>query len=121
MSTARKLKLTHYLSLRRRLQGNPVKALTKRLLRLEARFGAMADAMQKSAVPSGAQVIAERLSALGIVREGNESLAETAARANGVEYGGVAGGPGAAGCWAAGLKYLPIFVDNAVFHRRCRA
>jgi hypothetical protein len=33
----------------------------------------------KVAVPSGAQVVAERLSALGIVREGNESLAEATA------------------------------------------
>jgi hypothetical protein len=61
-----------------------MKTVTKRLLRLEARFGSMAQAMRKSAVPSGAQVIAERLSALGIVREGNESLAETTARAMGI-------------------------------------
>ena len=60
-----------------------MKALTKRLVRLEARFGSMAEAMRTPAVPSGAQVIAERLSALGIVREGNESLAETTARAFG--------------------------------------
>jgi hypothetical protein len=89
-----------------------VKALTKRLVRLEARFGRMA-AMRKTTVPSGAQVIAERLSAMGVVREPNESLAEMAARATGVEYGGVAGGPAAAGCWAASLKYLPIWNNNA--------
>ena len=61
-----------------------MKALTKRLLRLEARFGWMAEAMRKAAVPSGAQQIAESLSALGIVREPNESLAETTARAMGL-------------------------------------
>lgn len=59
-----------------------MKAVTKRLLRLEARFGQMA-AMRKTTVPSGAQVIAERLSALGVVREPNESLAEMTARATG--------------------------------------
>jgi len=58
-----------------------VKAVTKRLLRLEARFGSMAETMRKNAAPSGAQVIAERLSALGSFREPNESLAEMTARA----------------------------------------
>ena len=61
-----------------------MKTLAKRLARLETRFGAMAEAMRKPDVPSGAQVIAERLSAWGIVREGNESLAETTARAMGI-------------------------------------
>jgi hypothetical protein len=60
-----------------------MKALTRRLLRLEARFGAMAEATRTSAVPSGAQQIAEWLGAWGIVRECNESLAETTARAMG--------------------------------------
>ena len=58
--------------------------MTKRLLRLEARFGSMAQAMQKAAVPSGAQLIAERLASFGIVRGPNESLAETTARAMGI-------------------------------------
>lgn len=60
-----------------------MKAVTKRLLRLEARFGAITKAARTAAVPSGAAVIAENLARLGVVREGNESLAEMTARAEG--------------------------------------
>ena len=61
-----------------------MKAVIKRLLRLEARFGSMAEATHTAAVPSGAAVIAQNLASLGIVREPNESLAETTARAMGL-------------------------------------
>jgi len=58
--------------------------LAKRLLRLEARFGSKAAATRCSGLPSGADVITQNLASLGIVREPNESLAETTARAMGI-------------------------------------
>jgi len=61
-----------------------MKAVTRRLLRLEASFGRIASAAHAEAVPSGAAVIAENLARMGIVREGDESLAETTARSMGV-------------------------------------
>ena len=61
-----------------------MKAIARRLLRLEARFGAMATATRTAGVPSGAEVIAQNLADLGIVREPNESLAEMTARAMGI-------------------------------------
>jgi len=44
----------------------------------------MAVTADTAGVPSGAAVIAQNLSSLGIVREPNESLAETTARAMGI-------------------------------------
>ena len=61
-----------------------MKAVTKRLLRLEARFASMAQATRTAAVPTGAAVIAKNLASLGIVREPNETLAEMTARAMGL-------------------------------------
>src|ERR1039457_6122221 len=58
----------------------------------------MAEAQRKSAVPSGAQQIPEWLGNVGIVLEGNESLAEKAGRAMGLsvaELRSCLAGPGA--------------------------
>jgi hypothetical protein len=63
-----------------------MKAVTKRLLRLEARFGPMMKA-ERTAAPSGAAQIAQWLDSVGVVREPNESLAETTARAMGWSMG----------------------------------
>ena len=63
---------------------NSTMKMTKRLLRLEARFGSLAEPMRRGDVPSAAELIAERLARFGIVRGPNESLAETTARAMGV-------------------------------------
>ena len=63
-----------------------MKAVTKRLLRLEARFGPMMKAARTEA-PSGAAQIAQWLDSVGVVREPNESLAETTARAMGWSMG----------------------------------
>src|SRR6267154_4995865 len=60
-----------------------MKALTKRLARLETHFGARTGAVQKTGL-SGAEKLAECVAAWGIVREPNESLAETTARAMGL-------------------------------------
>jgi hypothetical protein len=58
-----------------------VKALTKRLLRLDARFGSLMKP-ERTVAPSGAQ-IAKWLDSVGVVREPNECLAETMCRATG--------------------------------------
>jgi hypothetical protein len=59
-----------------------VKALSKRLVRLETRFGPLMKAASASA-PSGAAQIAQWLDSMGVVREPNECLAETMCRATG--------------------------------------
>jgi hypothetical protein len=61
-----------------------MKAVAKRLLRLEAHFGSMVAAARTAGGLSGAEVIAQNLADLGIVREPNESLAEMSARAMGI-------------------------------------
>ena len=60
-----------------------MKTLAKRLARLETHFGTRSGAAQKTG-PSGAEKLAEWVAAMGIVREPNESLAETTARAMGL-------------------------------------
>ena len=60
-----------------------MKAVTKRLLRLEARFGPMMKEA-RTATPSGAAQLAQWLDSVGVVREPNESLADTMGRALGL-------------------------------------
>ena len=64
-----------------------MKAVTKRLLRLEARFGPLMKA-ERTGAPSGAAQIAQWFDSMGVERESNESLAETTARAIVQEVGG---------------------------------
>ena len=63
-----------------------MKAVTKRLLRLEARFGPLMKAAS-AAAPSGTAQIAQWLDTVGVVREPNECLAETMCRATGLSMG----------------------------------
>lgn len=60
-----------------------MKPLAKRLARLENRVGWISKSKAAAVGPSGATVIAQQLAELGVVRQGNESLAETTARAFG--------------------------------------
>jgi len=64
-----------------------MRAVTKRLVRLEAQFAPMKEATRMATVPSGTALIAQWLDSLGVAREGNESLAETTARAMGWSMG----------------------------------
>jgi hypothetical protein len=61
-----------------------MKTLTKRLARLETQFGARVEAVREPGLPSGAEKLAGWVAAWGTVREPNESLAETTARAMGI-------------------------------------
>ena len=61
-----------------------MRTLTKRLDRLEIHFGARAEAVREPGLPSGTEKLAEWVAAMGFVREPNESLAETTARAMGI-------------------------------------
>jgi hypothetical protein len=63
-----------------------MKAVTKRLLRLEARYGPLMKAAP-AAAPSGTAKIAQWLASNGFVRESNECLAETMCRATGMSMG----------------------------------
>ena len=64
-----------------------MKAVTKRLNRLEARFGPLMKAASAAAPSGTAQIIAQWLDSVGVVREPNECLAETMCRATGLSMG----------------------------------
>ena len=64
-----------------------MKPLAKRLARLESRVAWITKAESVAAVPSGAAVIAQQLVNLGVVRQAEESLADTTARAMGLTNG----------------------------------
>ena len=66
------------------MRANSMKTVVGRIRKLEVRFGSQIEAMRKPAGPSAAEIIAERLARMGIVRGPNESLAETPARAMGI-------------------------------------
>jgi hypothetical protein len=66
-----------------------MRAITRRVHRLEEQLWPALEAMRKAAVPagpSGAEVLRANLARLGIEQGPNESLAETAARAMGISY-----------------------------------
>ena len=69
------------------MRPNSMKTVVGRIQKLEFRFGAALDALQNPPGPpseSAAEVLKRKLAAMGIVQQGNESLAETAARAMGI-------------------------------------
>jgi len=62
-------------------------ATSRRVRRLEEQFRPMIEAMRKAAVPEGppaVEVLRANLARMGIEPEPNESLAETTARAMGI-------------------------------------
>jgi hypothetical protein len=61
-----------------------MKAVVARVRKLEDRYGAAINARRQQDGRSGTDVLKGILARFGIVREGNESLAETAARAMGI-------------------------------------
>jgi hypothetical protein len=66
------------------MRATSMKTVVARVRKLEVRFGATINARRQQDGPSGTDVLTGILTRFGIVREGNESLAETTARAMGL-------------------------------------
>ena len=66
-----------------------MRAITRRVHRLEEQLWPALEAMRKAAVPagpSGAEVLRANLARLGVEQGPNESLAEAAVRVMGISY-----------------------------------
>ena len=66
------------------MRATSMKTVVARVRKLEDRYGAAINARRQQDGPSGTDVLKGILARFGIVREGNESLAETTARAMGL-------------------------------------
>ena len=64
-----------------------MKTVVTRIRKLEDRYGAAINARRQQDGPSGTDVLTGILARFGTVREGNESLAETTARAMRISVG----------------------------------